>query len=122
MLLDTYAWIELFNGTIKGFKVKEIIAGNQCFTSAISIAELSEWIEKNKLNREHIFHVVKNLSTIIEVNQEQLETAGVLKIEKRKAFKDFGLIDAIILATAKQYGLPILTGDKHFEGENVIML
>ena len=122
MLLDTYAWIELFNGTSRGLKVKEVIANNPCFTSAISIAELSEWVEKSKLNRQKIFHIVKNLSTIIEVNQEQLETSGILKIEKRKNFKDFGLIDAIILATAKQYNLPIITGDKHFEGENTIML
>lgn len=122
MILDTYAWIELFNGTTKGKKVKELIALNQCFTSAISIAELSEWVEKEKLDRKHVFHTVKNLSTLIEISQDDLELAGILKTEKRKTVKDFGMIDSIILATAKNYKLKIVTGDKHFKGENTIML
>ncbi|MBI4044624.1 MAG: PIN domain-containing protein [Candidatus Diapherotrites archaeon] len=122
MILDTYAWIELFNGTTKGKKVKELIALNQCFTSAISIAELSEWVEKEKLDRKQVFHTVKNLSTLIEISQDDLELAGILKTEKRKTVKDFGMIDSIILATAKNYKLKIVTGDKHFKGENTIML
>lgn len=122
MLLDTFAWIEFFKGTVKGQKVKEILADNPCFTSAISIAELSEWVEKEKLGRKHVFHTVKNLSAIIELSQEELEFAGILKLEKRKTAKDFGIIDAIILAVSKNRKLKLVTGDRHFQGENVLML
>lgn len=122
VLLDTYAWIEFFSGTNKGVKVKELVANNQCFTSAISLAELSEWIEKEKLDRNFVLFVVKDLSTILEINHENLELAGILKVEKRKTKKNFGLIDAIILATAKQHGLAVVTGDKHFQGEDIILL
>lgn len=122
LLLDTYAWVEFFNATEKGAKVKEFLKNNPCFTSAISIAELSEWIEKEKLDRQKKLFEIKNLSTILEVDQEILELAGMLKVKKRETEKNFGMIDAIILATAKQYHLKIVTGDKHFAGENAILL
>ncbi|MCH7902816.1 PIN domain-containing protein [archaeon] len=59
MLLDTYAWVEFFNGTQKGEIVKGLLKKNVCFTSAISLAELSEWIERKKLNRKNILKNVK---------------------------------------------------------------
>ena len=121
LLLDTYAWVEFFNGTTKGEKVKQILKGSACFTSAICLAELSEWIEREKLDRKKIAEV-KKLSSILELDSETMELAGILKVKKRKTAKGFGLIDAIILATAKQYNLKIVTGDKHFKEENALML
>jgi len=122
MLLDTYAWVEFFKGTEKGNTIKKILRENQCFTCAISIAELSEWIERDNLDRKKIIHTVKNLSSILGLDEELLELAGILKVKKRKNAKDFGMIDAIILATGKQYNFKILTEDKHFKRENVEML
>ena len=122
MLIDTYAWIEFFNGTEKGAKVKEILKNNACFTSAICLAELSEWIERERLDGKDKLNAVKSLSSIIGLDEETLLLAGILKVEKRKRVKGFGLLDAIVLATAKQYGLKIVTGDKHFSGENAILL
>ena len=40
---------------------------------------------------------------------KRLESKMKLKV------KDFGMIDALILASARKRGLKILTGDKHFE-------
>lgn len=122
MLLDTYAWIELFNGTEKGLKVKKIIEEKTCFTSSICLAELSEWIEKENLNRNELLTVIRKNSTIIEAEQQVMELAGIIKVQQRKTKKGFGLVDAIILATAKVYNLKIVTGDQHFKGENAILL
>ncbi|MEK6958046.1 MAG: PIN domain-containing protein [archaeon] len=122
MILDTWAWIELFKGSAEGQKVKELLHSNKCYTSGISIAELSEWIEKGGADRKFVFRTIEGSSTVLEVNRETLELSGILKAEKRKTIKDFGMIDAIILATAKQYNLPVVTGDRHFRGENAVML
>jgi len=122
LLLDTFAWVEFFNGSKKGEKVKEILKKEACFTSAICLAELSEWIEREKLDRKKIMKSVKSLSSIIGLDIQTMEFAGILKVKKRKTMKGFGLIDAIILAVAKQYNLKIVTGDQHFKGENVILL
>ncbi|MFH1256199.1 MAG: PIN domain-containing protein [Candidatus Diapherotrites archaeon] len=122
MLLDTYAWVEFFKGTGKGEKVKELLRKNACFSSAISLAELSEWIEREGIERDKVIPVVKKLSSIIEVDQQTFELAGIIKVKKRETAKGFGLIDAIILATARQYNLKLVTGDKHFQGENTLIL
>ncbi len=122
MLLDTYAWVEFFNGTKRGAKVRKLLKEKACFTSAISLAELSEWVERNRLDRKEKMTAVKKLSSIIGLDEQTLELGGVLKVRMRKTVKGFGLVDAIILATAKQYRLKIVTGDKHFKGENAIML
>src|SRR3989344_3090020 len=55
-------------------------------------------------------------STVIDLDRETLELAGILKAEKRKTVKDFGLVDAIILATGKKYNLRVITTDRHFFG------
>jgi len=122
LLLDTFAWIEFFNGTEKGLKVKQLLKENACFTSAICLAELSEWIERNGLDRKEKMNAVKKLSSIIGLDEQTLELAGLLKVKKRKTVKGFGMLDAIILATAKQYKLKIVTGDKHFKEENAMLL
>lgn len=114
--------MEFFNGTEKGAKVKEILKNNACFTSAICLAELSEWIERERLDRKDKLNAVKSLSSIIGLDEETLLLAGILKVEKRKRVEGIGLLDAIVLATAKQYNLKIVTGDKHFSGENAILL
>lgn len=122
MLLDTYSWVEYFEGTSKGKTVEEVLEKESCFTSAISLAELSAVIERKKLDRSKVIPLVKKMSVVLELEHDTLELAGILKFKKRKSVKDFGLVDAIILATAKQYGLKILTGDQHFKGENALML
>src|SRR3989338_7542280 len=109
MILDTFAWIELFEGTKKGQTVDTIIRNRQCYTSAISLAELSAWIETSGLDRKLTLNTVKKTSIVIALDEPILENAGILKIQKRKIIKDFGLIAAIILSTAKQYNLKIVT-------------
>lgn len=122
-MLDTYAWVEFFKGTEKGAKVNEIIKSMQCFTSIISLAELSEWIERENLNRNEIIGGVKKSSAIINLDEELIELAGKINFHKKKEIKGFGMIDAIILATSKIYGLKIVTGDQHFKSEeNAIIL
>ncbi len=123
MLLDTYAWVEYFRGTNKGKKIRELLKETQCFTSAISLAELSYWAEKEKIEAEGVFSTVKKLSALLSIDITLLEMAGKIKYKKRLKMKDFGLIDAIILATSKTYGLNVVTGDKHFiEEEGTIQL
>ena len=121
MFLDTYAWVEFFNGTEKGKRVKKILKEHACFTSAISLAELSEWIQKENLDRKFL-DSVKKLSSVLPLENEILELAGVIKTQKRKTVKGISLIDAIIISAARHYNLKIVTGDKHFKGENVEML
>ncbi|MFH1391730.1 MAG: PIN domain-containing protein [Candidatus Diapherotrites archaeon] len=122
MLFDTYAWVEFFNGTKKGKIVKNMLKTKTCYTSAISIAELSAWIEKTENERKKTFEDIKKFSTIISIDNSTLESAGIIKAEKRKNTKGIGLVDCIIISTGRQYNLQIVTGDKHFKEENALMI
>ncbi|MBI4043975.1 MAG: PIN domain-containing protein [Candidatus Diapherotrites archaeon] len=122
MLFDTYAWVEFFKNTAKGQKAAALLRANACFTSVISLAELSEWIEREGLDRKRLLGYVKAFSTVLEADVQTMELAGILKVKKRVMHKDFGLVDAIILAASRQHQLPVVTGDPHFEGENTMPL
>ena len=122
MLLDTYAWVEFFNGTKKGETVKRVLREETCFTSAISIAELSYWAERKGFRIKDVMAKVGQYSSVLSLDENILELAGALKVFKRETEKSFGLIDSIILAHAKLLGLKVVTGDRHFEKENAVML
>ncbi|MFH1663909.1 MAG: PIN domain-containing protein [archaeon] len=123
MLLDTFAWVEFFRGTKKGVKVKKFLIESQCFTCAISLAELNYWIMKEKLDENKIITAVKSMSAVISLDNSVLEFAGKLNYLRKQQDKNFGMVDAIILAVSKSYGLPVVTGDRHFEKEKgTIML
>lgn len=122
MLLDTYAWVEYFNGTAKGAVVKDLLMGRQCFTSAISLAELSEWCARCGYGSSEILGAVKKTSVVIGLDNDLLEAAGRLNHRMKCTTKGFGMLDAIILATSKAYSLPIVSGDRHFAGEEGTVL
>ncbi|MFH0954894.1 MAG: PIN domain-containing protein [Candidatus Micrarchaeota archaeon] len=122
MLLDTCAWIEYFLKTPKGARVRTFLTEKECFTSAISIAEISEWAERENLDRKTILDLIHQLSTVLDLDRGILETGGVLKVQKRVAHANIGLVDCLIIATGRQYNLPIVSSDRHFADENTIQL
>ena len=123
MLIDTYAWIELFQESEEGMEVKKVLSEQNNYTSIVSISEIVVWALKNNIDPEKYIDFVRELSGILEVTDAISILAGRLNFEIRKNIGDFGMIDSIIYATAKFYNLQVLTGDKHFQGlDGVIML
>ena len=60
---------------------------------------------------------------VVELDEEIGIKAGEIHAEMGPKVKNFGMIDALILASAIKRDLMILTGDKHFEHfDNVIMI
>jgi predicted nucleic acid-binding protein len=86
------------------------------------LAEISEWLEKQQFERTTKLATVKHTTTVLELDHAILEQAGILKVQKRKTVPDFGLIDAIILATAKTHHLAVITSDRHFQNEKIVQL
>lgn len=115
-LLDTWAWIEYFEGSEKGVKVKSMMEKSEVYTSAISLAEISKWVCLNNGNLESAVKQVKTNSIIINLEEAILLEAGRKYIELRKIKKDIGLIDILIYTSADIHGLAIVTGDPDFDG------
>jgi len=124
-LLDTYAWIEYFIGSHNGEIVKKLIDSEKIHTSIISLAELSDKYYREGLagEWEDRYKFIVSKSNIIQLTIEIAKNAGSRKWKLRESIEKIGLVDAIIIETAFQKGLIIVSGDPHFERlENVLFL
>jgi predicted nucleic acid-binding protein len=124
VVLDSFAWIEYFNGTSAGEKVQNFLETGRAVTPAIVVAELSE--KHKRLNRDFgpKYDFVKARTSIVAFEEELARVAGELNFERKKKVKGWGMADSIILATARRAGSRIVTGDPHFRDltEETIML
>ena len=114
MLLDTSAWIEFFIGSPEGRQVRKVLEEQDCYTSMGSLAEIIDWAIKEEADALYLIKTVKQLSTIIVIDEDIAVLAGRLNNERKKTVKKWGMLDSFILATGTLYGLKILTKDRDF--------
>jgi predicted nucleic acid-binding protein len=123
VIVDSYAWIEFFNGTERGKSVEKILGERICYTTITSLAEISEFCSKTGQDLDKFLERVMILSTILLINQKICILAGKLNFQRKKKIKNWGMMDSMLLAAALLNNLKILTGDKHFSDlPNVEML
>ncbi|MDP3742143.1 MAG: PIN domain-containing protein [Candidatus Micrarchaeota archaeon] len=122
ILLDTSAWIEFFNGSESGKRVKQLLASEASYTSAISIAEVAKWAKQNGKDVEAYNEALKTNSQIISLEEYILKEAGIKYLELRKISKDIGMIDVIIYTTAQLHGLELITHDSDFKNLNGVKM
>lgn len=117
-LIDSYAWIEYFEGSDEGEKAKNIIENpqNEIITNILNIAELSNYFKRKNINFDIYYKILISFSKIYNFDIEFSKEAGYLCAEIRKEIKSFGLIDAFVLLTARKINSKIVTGDRHFKG------
>jgi predicted nucleic acid-binding protein len=114
--LDSFAWIEYFEGSNHGKKVEKIISDphNEVLTCAVMVAEVVSKAKRSKKDEDLASMAMETLSNILEIDVELAKLAGSIHATMRKKFKDFGMMDAFLLAAAKQTSATIVTGDPHF--------
>ena len=124
-ILDAYAWIEYILGTKKGLAVRSILLdkSNRIFTMESNLAEIKEWCVRQEYDFNIIFPKIRQVSLIVPVILDDWLRAAEIKTDRRKKMKDFGLIDAVLLAYQEKARATIVTGDPHFKGiDNVKLL
>ncbi len=114
MLLDTSAWIEYFIGSSKGARVKAILEKEDCYTSIVTLAEITNWALKNNKDTLYLINTVKELSNVIALDEDITVLAGRLNFERKKIIKKWGMLDSFVLASGTIYGFNILTKDSDF--------
>lgn len=123
MIFDTSVWIELFRGTSEGLRVAEILKKDQIITSVVSLAEIRGWFAKHDLPFDAFLTNLKASCVFVPLHEEIALQAGILHATLRKVDNSFGMIDAIIYATARYYNQVLLTKDNHFRAlDSVEML
>jgi len=117
-VVDSYAWLEYFMGSVAGEKAKKIIDSSvdEKLTPTICIAEIYakvlrvEGTEKAELQRAFI----KSRSAIVSLTEEVAIEAAKIDIEMKRKIAGWGLADSIVLGTARKKRAKVLTGDEHF--------
>lgn len=115
-IIDSWAWIEYLIGSSYGEKVKQIVENNEneIFTCILNIAKIMSMTKRENRDSDSAYNVIISLSQICDISEELSKQAGLLHAEMRKTIKDFGLIDAFVLKTAREIKAKIVTGDEHF--------
>jgi len=106
-------------GSKKGETIRDIVEDDtQLFTSPVILAEIcSKSIRTDGMQRaeERVGFIISRC-IIVPIDESIGINAGKIHAEQRSKRKDFGMIDAIILASAARKRAKIITCDVHFKG------
>lgn len=117
-VIDAYAWVEYFDGTSLGEKVRKIVENdaNTIYTNVITIAELSSHFQRKGSNFEEARKIILSLSSVYSISLEFAEEAGKSHAIIRDKRKHMGLADVFVLQTARKLKAKVVTGDEDFRG------
>ncbi len=116
-VIDSFAWVEYFRGSPAGLKARPVIEGGSAATCSITPAELREkYLRERWQSFEEDLNFIANHSTLIAVDRKIAVLAGAINHQQKKRTKDWGMVDSLILATARVANAKVLTGDPHFSG------
>ncbi|CAG0948934.1 hypothetical protein METP3_00072 [Methanosarcinales archaeon] len=124
MMLDSFAWMEYFMGSPKGEKVQKLVDDDsQLYTSPIVIAEIySKSLRTDGKAEERKDFIIKRC-VVVAFDVKIAVEAAKIHAQNRVKIHDFGLADAIILASARSRKTKVLTGDPHFKNfKDAVML
>ena len=124
IVIDAYAWIELFIGSGKGLDVKNLIENaDEIYTPGTVLAEIArkyvrEGVDEKTIDaRLEVIVLASNITHIdagiaLEASRCYLELTACAKKSK---LNSPSLFDAIVLATGRLSKSKIVTGDEHFK-------
>ena len=119
ILVDTYAWIEILQGSPWGQKALACMEqGAPLAVSVLTLYELQYRLGALYDDRKTaaLLKTILSHAEAIPVDIQIAVAAGSIKSLQKKKGSAMGAVDCMILATARSRGLKILSGDRHFAG------
>lgn len=119
VLIDSWAWIEFFQGSNAGAAVMGYLDDDQdLIISAVNLAEVYRWILHFYDERiaEEKKAAMKERCLLIDVDEEIAVEAARIKHKLK-----WGLGNSIVYATARREAASVLTGDGDFQGQNDVI-
>lgn len=115
-IIDTYEWVEYFIGSDRGKQVKKIVedVDNTIITPECCLAEIKGWCIREKQDFDEMYSLVRKISEIECVLTQDWLDAASIRSEMRKTAKDFGMMDALIMAQQRRMGCRVVSGDQRF--------
>ncbi len=119
VLLDSWCWVEYFNGTKLGKKVEEYIDGDgKLFISVINLSEVYKHFLLTHTEQEADGFMVFMMSRCFVI---PVEPQTALNAAKTNVKKKWGLGDSLIYESAKAHKLQLVSGDPHFKKEKDVV-
>src|SRR2546427_3651463 len=116
-VMDSYAWVEYFRGTVAGKKVREYAESDVVATSTLTLAELREkYLREKWTSFEEDIAFISTRTSLTQLDRQIALLSGEINHERKKVVRNWGTADSIILATARTASAKGVTGDRHFEG------
>jgi len=118
MLLDTSALVAFFTSKRAASRIEKEVGDSELYVSQVQLAELADWATKSGLPAAERVEAVEQMASAVPLTKDICLTAAMIKFARRKkGVANFGIIDGIILATARSLGQSLVTFDADFEGE-----
>ena len=114
VLIDSWGWIEYWKGGKVAEDAAAYIEGDEeSFVSTINLAEVYLWVAKSydEATAGEKVATVERRCHVLPVERDTVIEAA--KIKKREKL---GLADSLILASARQVGARVVTGDPDLNG------
>jgi predicted nucleic acid-binding protein len=124
IVIDAYAWIELFIGSGKGLEVKKLMENaDEIYTPGTVLAEIARKYVREGIDEKTIdarLEVIASASNITHIDAGIALEASRCYSElttcaKKSKLNTPSLFDAIVLATGRLSKSKIVTGDEHFK-------
>lgn len=118
VVFDAWAWFEVIEGTPVGERLWKYIVARGVVTPALAIAEVARKLHATRGLRQADAFVngARVRSRIQPIDDDIAMTAGQLHQHLRKRDRSASLADAIMLATARRLGIPLISQDPCFKG------
>ncbi len=124
LVMDASAWIEYLEGTEKAKPIIKILESdtNEIFTPTTAIAEVISKFLRKSIDVKIAVASISNLSATIDIDQEISLLAGQIHAAAKQNNRDFGMLDAFVVASAKKLKAKIITADYDFKQFKEAML
>ena len=123
ILVDSFAWLEIFQGGKRGEKALKHLETNtgELYTTTENFYEVyyrsAQIYGREKL--EQNLATIKNYVTLLPITETTAREAGEIRLEH-----GLSAVDAFTLAGARMVGAKVLTGDEDFKkfGDEIIFV
>jgi predicted nucleic acid-binding protein len=120
VVFDTWAWFEVLQKTAAGSRLhKAYVEPGRVVTPALALTELAGKVWRSGADWRHadeVLRAVRLRSRVVPLDDDVAALAAQLSKPLRAAEPHASYADAIMLATARTAGLPLISNDRAFRG------
>ena len=123
LLVDAHSWIEYLEGSSSGEKLSKLLnEENEIYVLSITISEVVSKVKRSDKDSELAYDSIIKNSRILELTPRIAKEAGILHADIRKKNSSFGIVDSLLISSAKSINAKVVTGDRHFKQFNNVII